>query len=110
MLAIRIRDNIFLCGMEPETYDQIRLSIMAASKCGFAAREELADSYHIRVLYMMGVGPILLMSWGELSFLMAIMVHISTEEIGAYNPRIIHEILGMLTCVMEQAVEPTPET
>ena len=97
MIAIRTKGNIFLCDMEP-------------GECGFGALEELAAVCKIRVLYMMGAGVILQMDWDELKFLMAVMVHIAGEEMRSYNSRIIHEILGMLTCVMEQAIESPSET
>ena len=73
MIAIRTKGNIFLCDMEPEIYDQIRLSIMAAGECGFGALEELAAVCKIRVLYMMGAGVILQMDWDGLRFLRAVI-------------------------------------
>jgi len=110
MIAINIRGNVFLCDMGPEIYDQIRLSVMAARESGFPPLEELADSFHIRVLYMLGVGPILQMGFDELAFLFAIMTHIATEEMRSYNSRVIRDILAILTCVLELAIETSPGT
>ena len=104
MIVINIRDNIYLCDMKPDMYDQIRLSIMAARECGFVAMEELADDFKIRVLYMKGVGSILQMGWDELTYLMAVMVQIATKEMRAYNSKLIHEILKALTCALEMVL------
>lgn len=101
MIIITIRDNVYLCDMEPEQYDQIRLSVIAAHECGFKPMEELAVDFKIRVLYMKDVGPILQMDWDELTFLMAVMVHMSTEEMRSYNSRLIDEVLNALTCALE---------
>ena len=104
MIVITIRDNVYLCDMSDQQYDQARLSIMAARECGFKPMEELAGDFKIRVLYMRGVGPILQMDWDELMFLMAVMVHIAEEEMRSYNSRLIHEILNALTCALEMAL------
>jgi len=44
------------------------------------------------------------MGWDGVTFLMAVMVHIATEEIRLYNSKIIHEILEALTCALEMAI------
>ena len=66
--------------------------------------------FYIRVLYMLGVGPILQMGFDELAFLFAIMTHIATEEMRSYNSRVIRDILAILTCVLELAIETSPGT
>jgi hypothetical protein len=113
MIVITIRDNVFLCDMKPDMYDQIRLSIMAASECGFVAMEEFADDKKIKVLCMKGVGIILQMGQYELKYLIAVMAHIANEEMRSYNSRLIHEILMALTCALEMAlhnVTSSPES
>lgn len=104
MIVITIRENIYLCDMSAQQYDQIRLSVIAAQECGFKPMEELAVDFKIRVLYMKDVGLILQMGWDELKFLMAVMVHISTEEMRSYNSRLIHEVLNALSCALEMAL------
>lgn len=110
MLVINMKNNVYLCDIKPEMYDQIRLGIMAARECGFVAMEELASDFKIKVLYMKRVGPILLMGWDELTCLMAVM-HIATGEMRSFSARLINEILKALTCALEMAVdvETSPE-
>lgn len=111
MKIIVIRENIYLCDMEPEICDQIRLSIMAARKCGFVPMEGLANKIKIAVLWSRETGTILKMGRDGVTYLTAVMVHIAREEMRSYNSRIIHEILEALTCAMEMAIDsPTLET
>jgi len=98
------KESIYLCGMRPEHYDQMRLSIMAARECGFMAMEEVANEIKIAVLWSKNGGTILRMGRDGVTFLMAVMVHIVKEEIRLYNSEIIHEILEALTCAMEMTI------
>ena len=85
---------VYLCGLEPTEYDQVRLDIMAAQECDCELLRELAIELHVGVL-LMHSQPILVIGIADIPLLMAI-----TRLTGG---DVLHDIIQGLDSVREMS-------
>lgn len=100
VISCKRRNCVFLCGLRADQYDQIRLSVMAAQECELESIRELAIDLRIGVLCFSS-GTVLAIGWGDLPFLICVMVHAATEKMPRQKAKLIYEIIEGLTCAID---------
>uniref|UniRef100_A0A6M3KNP3 Uncharacterized protein n=1 Tax=viral metagenome TaxID=1070528 RepID=A0A6M3KNP3_9ZZZZ len=94
----------FLCDMPASIYVRISKSITAARNCDFKSMRDMANELNIRVLCFNKKGPVLVMGWDEVTYLMVVMIDAATDKVTRQAANEINAIVEALTCAVEMGI------
>ena len=93
-----------LCDMPTSIYIRIRNSIIEARNCDSKSMRELASELDIFVMCFKKTGPVLVMGWDEVTYLMVVMIEAVNPKIERQAAKEINAIVEALTCAMEMGI------